>query len=64
VATVALVDMVVLLVLDRVPGWSAVAPHTAFATIMGVVAIVSVMGVRADLRQHRIFVETANKQSA
>ena len=61
-AALALILMSVLLVLDRVPDWTAVSPHAAFAFLMGLIALIFMMGTRADLRQHRIYVETARKQ--
>ena len=58
-AAAAMIDVAVLLILDRVPGWSAVSPHAAFAVIMGVIAIVGGLIVRSELRQYRIYAESA-----
>jgi len=59
--TLAMIHVTVLLILDRVPGWSAVSPHVAFAVIMGVIAFVEVLGARTELRRHRVYVESARK---
>ena len=63
-AVMAMLDVTVLLILDRVPGWSAVSPHAAFALIMGIIALVYVVVTRTELRRYRVYVETARKQGS
>jgi hypothetical protein len=46
-----LVDVVVLWVIGRVPGWQAVAPHCALAAIGTIVALIAYLAMRRELKK-------------
>lgn len=60
----ALIDALVLKVLDRVPHWTAVAPHCLLAITAGVWAMVQHSAVNSELKILRKCVDEARREAA
>jgi prepilin signal peptidase PulO-like enzyme (type II secretory pathway) len=61
-STIGLLDALTLSVLGRVPHWNAVSPQVTFAFVMGLVAFLVFLGMRAELRVYRSYVDRARRQ--
>jgi hypothetical protein len=61
---VAVCDAGVLLILDRVPHWTAVAPHSAMALCVGVYALIQYFKMRSEVTVLKTCVDNANRRAA
>ena len=61
-SAVGLADAGILSVVGRVPHWNAVSPQVTFAFVMGAVALLVFLGMRAELKVYRGYVDTARRQ--
>jgi protein-S-isoprenylcysteine O-methyltransferase Ste14 len=59
-----LIDALVLKVLDRVPHWTAVAPHCLLALTAGIWAMVQHRAVNSELKIMRKCVDEARREAA
>ncbi len=54
-------DLAILVVLNRIHHWTAVSPHTTWAAALGVLGLAAYFSIRSELKVYRGYVDRARQ---